>query len=224
MQDELVVVIFLTWGGDIMKYDIEFFETLLNPHERLSLGNMEYLDELNELADKFMESGSIEGKIAAVAIYHQLSEHMVCLLINYSIFFIQCSIFPVEYPEWKQKKNSTAGQLLDRLEGCLDFEHKDAFIKKTRELNKRRNETMHGLTKHSSIEQVSLELSTVKNLFDEIYESFDSARDWFFLCYKDFRKDRDWSDMLDEYQDELDASEFPDTELKRLVELIQRCG
>ena len=44
------------------------------------------LDELNELADKAFEKKTIEGYLASVLIYHQLTEEFIRILIESSTF------------------------------------------------------------------------------------------------------------------------------------------
>jgi hypothetical protein len=82
------------------------------------------------------------------------------------------------------------GQTIRQLKETINFQGKDVLIKKCEDFNQIRNKLSHDLTKQTSINEINEKLQKVKNLFDEIYDLFTVAHDWFFLCFKDFKKDK----------------------------------
>jgi len=148
-----------------------------------------HLDDLNEIADNSFNKNTIEGFLASLLIYHQLCEEMAKLLIEDSQFFIKASIYPVTINFSKNNK-IMFGRTIEQLKEAVDFQGKDLFIKKCENFNQIRNGLAHGLTKQTSMDDVKNKLEKVKLLFDEIFALFIDAHDWFYLCFKDFKKDK----------------------------------
>jgi len=159
--------------------------------------NSDHLADLNALADDANGRGTLEGYLAALAIYHQLCDEMVKLIVRDSQFFIQLSCHPAEI-SFPAPKKQMAGQVLAQLEFSVKFEGKERFIEKCHEMNALRNNVFHGLTKQTSLPELKNRLITISALYEEIYELFEVSHDWFQLCFKDFKKDR----FNDEIEDE----------------------
>lgn len=81
------------------------------------------------------------------------------------------------------------GRVLSDLEYSIEFEGKNEFIRKCREMNKIRNTVFHQLSKETALEDLRIKLSKVSELYEEIFDLFQSSHDWFCLCFKNFRKD-----------------------------------
>ncbi|MDP3903153.1 MAG: hypothetical protein Q8Q40_04170 [Methylococcaceae bacterium] len=158
-----------------------------------------FLDELDEVANEALSKNSIEGYLASLLIFHQLSEELIRLLLKDAQFFIQLSVFPAEivFPE---KRKLMFGQLIEELKSTISFEDKDKFIEKCMELNKHRIDIVHRLTTRSSLANLEIQLLKVKELYDAIYELFDDIHDSFRLCFKDFKKDIFLDYSIDEFE------------------------
>lgn len=150
--------------------------------------NHDHLSDLDALADDANALGTLEGYLAALAIYHQLCDGMARVLLKDSQFFIQLSCHPTEI-EFPKQKRQMAGQVLAELEFAVSFEGKQEFISKCREMNALRNNVFHGLTKQTSLQELEAKVSRVSDLYEEIFSLFDHSHDWFRLCFKDFSKD-----------------------------------
>lgn len=159
--------------------------------------NSDHLADLDALADDANGLGTLEGYLAALAIYHQLCDEMAKLLVKDSQFFIQLSCYPAEI-RFPAPKQQMAGQVLAQLEFSVEFEGKRTFIEKCYEMNALRNNVFHGLTKQTSLPELKNRLVTISALYEETYELFEASHDWFQLCFKDFKKDR----FIDEIEDE----------------------
>ncbi|HYX71295.1 MAG TPA: hypothetical protein VE732_00870, partial [Nitrososphaera sp.] len=129
-----------------MSYEDELIATIRDSTKWPSFERPLFLDELADVADDAFAKGSIEGYLASLLIYHQLSEEMVRLLLKDAQFFVQLSVFPAEI-YFQEKKRLMFGQLIDELKTTISFDGKDEFISKCMELNTHRIDIVHRLTK-----------------------------------------------------------------------------
>ena len=171
-----------------MGYEDELITTIRDSSKWPSFERPLFLDELADVADDAFAKNSIEGYLASLLIYHQLSEEMVRLLLKDAQFFIRLSVFPAEI-HFPEKKRLMFGQLIDELKGTISFRGKDEFISKCMELNNHRIDIVHKLTKRSSLSNVGTQIAQVKKLYYEIYGLFDGIHDEFRVSFKDFKKD-----------------------------------
>jgi len=91
---------------------------------------------------------------------------------------------------------------LDRFVSSLTVHHinlhtypidkKAQILECAREINTIRIETVHKLTKQTSLVELDPMVSKLKEKYEDLYMYFESAHDWFCLCFNDFRKD--WED------------------------------
>lgn len=183
--------------GTIVSYKEELIQTIRESDRWPSFDRPDFLDDLNTIADDAFEKKTIEGYLAALLVYHQLCEELVRLILKDAQFSIQLGVFPAEivFPE---KRNMMFGQLIKELNATVCFENKEKFIDKCLELNKRRIEIVHNLTRLTTLERVGEGVSEVKYLFDEIFGLFEAIHDYFRVCFKDFRKDVEWDSYLNE--------------------------
>jgi hypothetical protein len=158
----------------------------------------DFLEELNELADKAVAKKTIEGYLAALLIYQQLAEEMIKLFLKDHEFFIQLSVFPAEI-KFSDKSKTMFGRVLDDLKNTITLDDsKSEIIELANKLNSIRIELVHGLTKIPKLSNVKAKVLKAKKLFDELFEKFEQEHDMFRLTFKDFRKDRDWDEELQE--------------------------
>ena len=148
----------------------------------------EFLEELDEVANTAFAKDTIEGSLASMLIYHQLSEEMLRLLVRDSQFFIQLAVFPSEivFPE---RRRMTYGQVIDDLQGTISFPGKNELLDKANELNGIRIDLVHRLTAQTTLAEIKDRVVVAKALHHEMFELFDKAHDHFRVCFKDFRKD-----------------------------------
>ena len=144
-----------------MSYEKALLDKLKNSTKWPAFKNLGHLSILNDLADKAFSQTSLEGYIAAVAIYHQLSADMVELLLDDIHFLIQCSLYPMEL-RFKKKKNRMFGTLLDELKHSIDFKQKKDFLAQCDQLNKIRITMVHKLTQKIFLGSVSHKAKNAK--------------------------------------------------------------
>lgn len=151
------------------------------------LERAEFLDKLNEVADAAFEKNSIEGYLAAVLIYHQLTEELLKIIIECSVFYIQLRVYPQEFHP-KKSKRKMFGQIIQELKhGVIDDEIK-MLIKKSEDLNSLRIKIVHKLTLKSSLGSIKTQCKKTKRQFDEIFELYDTIYDNYRVTFKDYRK------------------------------------
>ena len=171
-----------------MTYEEDLIRRVRNLEAWPSFARPDFLEQLNELADAAFAKDTIEGYLASMLIYHQLSEEMLRLLVRDSQFFIQLAVFPSEivFPE---RKRMMFGQVIDDLQSTVSFPGKKKLIEKASELNRIRIRLVHGLTAQTTLAEIKDQIAEAKTIHNELYELFDEAHDHFRVCFKDFRKD-----------------------------------
>lgn len=164
--------------------------------------NSDQLEVLNEIADSTFNTETFEGYISAILIYHQIIESMIIHLLEDCCFFIQLSVYPLEYKH-KIEKDKMMGAYIKELKSTLEFENKQLFISKCMEFNKIRNNIVHGITKKRDLSDINENAKNGKIIFNIVFELYDDIQDWFRVCFKDFKKDI----FIDIVGDETDETE-----------------
>lgn len=173
-----------------MAYKDDILIKLEDPNKWPGFERPEFLDELNELADSSFEKKTIEGYLASVLIYHQLTEELIRILIESSTFYIQLRVFPQEFQDRKLKKKMF-GQLIQELNQSILDEKIHIFVEKAINLNSLRIEIVHRLTTSETIKKVKKQCEKVQIIFNEIWKLFDEIYDNYRVTYKDLKKDID---------------------------------
>jgi hypothetical protein len=182
-----------------MNYSQNLITTIRDSKKWPSVERPDFTNNLNSIAKTALSKNSVEGYLAALLIFHQLCEEMAGVILKNAQFFIQLSVFPAEivFPE---KKKLMFGQLIEELKSTISFKYKDEFIEKCVELNKHRIDIVHRLIKRSSLADLKAQLLQVKELYDEIYKLFFKIDDRFYVCFKDFEKDKFIDYSLEEFE------------------------
>jgi hypothetical protein len=170
-----------------MSYSQDLLNKLRDSDNWPHISRHEFLDELNELADTAFEKKTIEGALASLLIYHQITEDMIKTLINCSTFFLQLTIFPSELIH-RDLSGKMFGQLINELKHSVVDENIKVFIKKSQELNSTRIKMVHKLTLKSSIKEISKETLKVKKLFDAIFELYAEIYDSYRVTFSYYKK------------------------------------
>jgi len=133
-----------------MTYKTEIIAKLSDSEKWPTFDKSDFLTELNIVADEAFERNTVEGYLAAILIYSQITEDMVKLLLECCDFIMQVAVFPMEI-QFKRSNKRMFGQILSDLENTLSFENKQKFLDKCKELNEVRNRMVHNLTIRNSI-------------------------------------------------------------------------
>ncbi len=177
-----------------MDYKSELIEKIKDSTKWPAFERPDFLDELDEIAFQVFNKATIEGYLASLLIFQQLSEEIVRQLLLESQFFIQLSVFPAEI-NFIEKHKLTFGQVIDQLKSTISFQNKEEIISACDELNRYRNDFIHRLTKRTSLADIETQTRQVADLYREIYRLSRQAHDTFRLSFKDFKKDVDWDEQ-----------------------------
>jgi hypothetical protein len=178
-----------------MSYKNDLIAKITDSEKWPDFERSDFLATLDGIAERAFSKKTLEGYLAALLIYHQLSEELVKLLIRDAQFLIQVSVFPYEI-NFPEKKKLMFGQLIDELKSTVEFDFKSDLIEKCVEVNALRITIVHKLTKHTSISAIQKQVIKVKNLYDEIFELFDKIHDNFRVDLHSYSKDIDWDEYL----------------------------
>jgi len=151
---------------------------------------------LDGLAEQAMMRNTIDGYLAAILIYHQLTEETLRVLLRDSQFLIQVSIHPWEI-DTPDESRITFGQVIDRLKKSVHFDQKAEIVQLANELNRIRIEFVHGLTKKTTVADIEPKARRVASMAEQSYRLFDGAHDWFRMYFADLRDDQDCWDESD---------------------------
>lgn len=147
----------------------------------------DFLDKLDEVANNSFNKNTVEGYLAALLIYHQLTEELIKILIDCSEFFIQLSIFPQEYIK-RDLTGKMFGQLINELKHSVTDNCTKKLITQSQKLNKLRIEMVHKLTISSSLIVVKMQCKQVKEIFDSIFELYEDIYDNYRVTFSKFKK------------------------------------
>lgn len=177
-------------------YDNFLIEKILDPNKWPNFPRPEYLNELNKIARDSYAKNSIEGYLASVLIWHQLSEEIIKLLVEYSNFLIQVAIWPTRL-DFKKENNNMYGNTLSNLRYTVNFMNKEKILTKCEDLNKIRINFVHKLTLKSSVEDIKNQAKKASLLYKNILSLFEDADDDFKMQLHDYKESVDWGEMLD---------------------------
>lgn len=165
-------------------------ERLADPDRWPCFATPDFSDRLESLARRSLEQRTMSGALASILVYHQLAEELMRVLVEDSKFLIQCSILPTEI-NFAEPKKQTFGQLLDELRRAVEFKGKAELLKRADDINRARNELAHGLTRRGRLAGIRKQALRVQRAYGHMFERFDSAHDFFRVCFKDCRKAMD---------------------------------
>ena len=180
-----------------MAYKHELIARIKDFNKWPAFDRPDFLQELNTVGDDAFSKGTVEGYLASILIYHQITEEMIKLLLECCDFLIQVAIFPAEI-QFKRNGRRMFGQILDNLEKSVSFEKKEEYISKCKELNEIRIRMVHRLTRKSSLQNIKDQSSRIKGIFDNIYCLFEEIHDDFKVSFNRYKKDIDWDEWTEE--------------------------
>ena len=180
------------------RYQRDFLTRVRDSDAWPGLQRGDFLQTLNDFADRAAATHTTEGYLAAFLVYQQLVEEMVKVLVDCSTFLIQCRVFPLEYRGPKLTRKMF-GQLLVELETGITDNHTSRLLSKCRTLNDLRIRMVHKITLKESLADIKRRASRAKRLFNEIFTLYDEIYDDFRLAFKDHKKDiEELEDMVNE--------------------------
>lgn len=173
-----------------MTYTEDILVKLEDSNKWPGFKNPKFLEELNVLADSAFKKKTLEGYLASVLIYHQLTEELIRILIESSTFYIQLCVFPQEFQN-RKLKNKMFGQLILELNQLILDKDIHLLVEKVNNLNLLRIEIVHKLTTSETIKKIRKQCEKVQFIFNEIWKIFTVIYDRYRVTFKDFKKNID---------------------------------
>jgi hypothetical protein len=165
----------------------KIIEQIMDSDKWPSIQIPENLELLNEMADNSFSRNTFESMLAATLMYHQIIEAMCMHLLDDCHFYIQLSVYPSEI-EFRVPPDKMFGYYIKELNNSISFPDKDEFIENVETFNSYRIDVVHKM-RRSNLESLEAELHSVKNLFDKIYNLYDTIQDNFRVDFHGFKKD-----------------------------------
>lgn len=79
-----------------MAYWHILIERIKDPEKWPTFNRLGFLNELNAIADTAFLTETVEGYLASILIYHQITEEMITFLLECCVFLTQVAIFPTK--------------------------------------------------------------------------------------------------------------------------------
>jgi hypothetical protein len=163
-----------------MSYEEKLFNALINPDGYLWWEDSYPISSLSALAEEALGNNTIEGKITALFIYHQLNQEILNLLLRYCDLIVRSSIYPIKVSEESKRENLDFGLALKKLQITIEFKNKSKIISESQQLNRLRNEFAHGLVKNHYNQELNDELTSVQHRFETIFDNWQESMKWFY--------------------------------------------
>jgi hypothetical protein len=174
--------------ADRSKYERELRAQLADVRNWPTFVEDDFLERLNSIADRALRKRTTEGYLAAILIYHQLTEELIRLLLRDTQFLMRLALFPSQI-EFTEKRKQTFGDVIQHLREGVRFPGRERILALAPTLNTIRIGVVHKLTRRGSLAGLAKEARAAKRLYERIFDIFDDAHDGFYLAFKDYRKD-----------------------------------
>lgn len=183
-----------------MKYEEKLIRTLKNPDGYLGLpvddpGILRYLDGR---ASDYYDQGTTEGYLAAAVIYHQLTEKILLMLVQYSDLYIQATIYPEKIDLFYNDLDSF-GKLIGRHKSTIVFFQKSQIIKNSYNLNKNRVQLVHKIYELGHEGKIDLASKAIRQDFESIFRDWKDALKWFYSQFSLLLSQEKLQDLLIKY-------------------------
>jgi hypothetical protein len=175
-------------------YDDNLLQQIEDDSVWPNLFRPEFLTELSVVADTIHKQNTIEGRLASVIIYHQITEEFIKVMIRYSVFVIQVAIWPTKY-DFKFKDEMMFGQLLSIFKNTIYFNNKDSFIKECETLNKSRIDMVHNLTRKTSLSDVKTLTDNIQSNFYNIVKYYNESIEYYVEHLRDYKSNINWKSL-----------------------------
>jgi len=171
-----------------MSYRSDLIRRLRDLQAWPTISRPEMLNQLDAFAKEAFAKDTLEGRLAALLVFHHLTEEMVRVLLEDAHFFIQLAVFPAEIV-LPTRDRTMFGRRLEDLQNTVDFPHKADLLTKCAEFNTLRVNVVHRLSEAPSLEALQQDLERVERLYEEVFTHFDGAHEHFAQSFGDFGQD-----------------------------------
>jgi hypothetical protein len=182
-----------------MKYDELLAKQLMNPDGYLYFPESSIHSYLDGIAHDAFSRGQPEGYMAALSIWHQLTEEILRLLYRYSQLLIKAALYPVILDE-KAIENESMGALIQIHKQCVVYDRKSLIIRYAGKINDLRNELFHWIIRHPTEADIVERAKPAQDHFESIFKEWHEAMKWFYRELDKTKKRTAISMLLQKYQ------------------------
>ena len=180
---------------DNTEYHTQLITKILNEKQWPNIDSF-LIVKLLRIANNAFIKNTVEGRLSAILIYHQIVEEFLINLLKLSNLYIQAEIWPNRL-YLKVSEKLMFGQIIREHEKTIDFESKDKLLAQCSLFNQTRNKYVHKLLKFKNNEEIILEAEKIKDDFNEIIELYLKGSTHLSWILDDLKKRVDWKDMLE---------------------------
>lgn len=181
-----------------MKYEEELARKLINPDGYLWFEDSSSFSYLEGIAIDAYAKKTTEGFFTAAIIYHQLTEHILTLLIRYSDLIIQANVFPVKM-DLHLRYDDSFGKLLIRHKNTVDFKNKSKILKRADEINNNRIKLVHEIHKLVNEDNINPLATSIRDNFNNLFSEWKEAMYWCYNEIKKLKKQTKWEKIVEKY-------------------------
>ena len=182
-----------------MKYDELLAKQLMNPDGYLYFPESSIHSYLDDIAHDAFSRSQPEGYMAALSVWHQLTEEILRLLYRYSQLLLKAALYPVKLDE-KTIKDESMGALIQIHKQCVAYDRKSLIIRYASKINELRNELFHAIIRHPNEADIAERAQPAKAYFESIFKEWHEAMKWFYRELDNTKKRTAISMLLQKYQ------------------------
>jgi hypothetical protein len=145
------------------------------------------------------KSETVSSKIAIILVHHQIMHELTKNLIYMATLYIQGEIWPTELsPSYDNNDEKMTGWYIGYLrDHCIEFKHKDDYLKTAARLNAIRNKVAHDLTGKNEV-IIGRSYSEFEKLFSELYAHHEKCENGLLNLLTDLTKRVDFEEFIED--------------------------
>lgn len=148
----------------------EIEEYMVNGHWKTVM-NEERKRELWKMAKESQSSNDIKTKIGGLLIYNQVIDECLKDIVDYCVWYMKASIWPVAISLTPDFSKKTFGQVIELFCRCSTVEYnREIIIGDLRKFNKARNTIVHNLFSIKNLQDLEKDIDDYLLLGEEIFD------------------------------------------------------
>ncbi|NER11791.1 hypothetical protein SAMN06265375_1192 [Muriicola jejuensis] len=177
-----------------IKKDVEEFIKRISNKQKWPKIDTFLIVSLMRIAGKAYDAGTVDGRVSAVIIYHQIVEEFLVHLLKLSNLYIQAKIWPSRL-DLEISNKLMFGQILKEHKRSIKFNGKDVLLLKCERFNTTRIEYVHRLLKFKSDEERVTRSAEINNDYYEIIDLYLEGRKDIEDRLNDLSHHIDWNEI-----------------------------
>jgi hypothetical protein len=161
-----------------VNYDERLAAQLNSLHGNLYFPDSSVHSYLDGIAHDAFGQGEAAGCLAALTIWHQLTEEILRLLYRYSQVLIKAALYPAKLGE-KDLQNESLGSLIQIHKQCVQYDRKSVILSSAIALNNLRNDLFHDITQYPSEADIIRKAEPCRGYFQQLFGDWQIAMKWF---------------------------------------------